>query len=175
MLRQRTAIHGDVRGEALTVECEAMVCNRCGFQVLNDEQSNVYNITIADAYREKHGLLTSAELKLIRKRLMLSQQEFADFLKVGVASVKRWELGLIQDPSMDHLIRIKTDLSTARSNLHDLEVRLGADPETLQLHCEVPSLSGRRIGTWNVGCKKPTKYQTPSLRLGLVAQMQYGG
>jgi hypothetical protein len=38
----------------------------------------------------------------------MSQQEFANFLGVGVASVKRWELGKIQDKLHDDLIRQKT-------------------------------------------------------------------
>lgn len=115
-----------VRGEDLPVRTEAVVCPRCGSQVLTDEQSSVYTIASADAYREKHGLLTSGELKEIRKRLGMSQQSFAGFLKVGVASVKRWEAGLVQDEAMDELIRVKSDLPTARANVRQLEVRLTA-------------------------------------------------
>ena len=103
-------VSGEVRGEPFTVETEAMVCDRCGFQVLTEEQSAGYTAAISDAYRRKHGLLTSEELREARKQLGLSQVQFAKYLKVGVASVKRWEAGLIQDQVLDELIRLKTGL-----------------------------------------------------------------
>lgn len=105
----------------MPVRTEAMVCNRCGFQVLTDEQSDAYTIASADAYREKHNLLTTKELKEIRKRLGMSFRAFATYLKVGEASPKRWEAGLVQDAAMDELIRVKTDLPTARKNVRQLE------------------------------------------------------
>ena len=114
-------VTGEVRGEKFTVRSEAMVCNRCGFQVLSDEQSVAYTVAISDAYRENRGLLTSKELKDIRGRRGLSQRAFARFLKVGVASVKRWESGLIQDEAHDQLIRLRTDLRVARRNTRELE------------------------------------------------------
>ena len=62
-----------------------------------------YMRKVADAYRRDHGLYTSEEIKDIRGKL--TQQRFADALGVGVASVKRWELGLVQDKGNDKLIR----------------------------------------------------------------------
>ena len=45
--------------------------------------------------------------------------------KVGEASPKRWEAGLVQDEAMDELIRLKADLPSARNNVRQLESRLG--------------------------------------------------
>jgi hypothetical protein len=47
----------------------------------------------------------------------MSQEEFAAYLSVGVASVKRWELGKVQEKSTDDLIRIKCSLPSARRNV----------------------------------------------------------
>lgn len=116
-----TEVTGEVRGEKLTVSVEAQVCGRCGSQVMTEDQSSAYTTAIADAYRDQHGLLTSTDLKAIRARLGMSQRTFARFLRVGEASVKRWESGLIQDESHDELIRLKTDIETARSNTARLE------------------------------------------------------
>ena len=124
MTLQTADITGEIRGEHITVRCECTVCNRCGFQVLSDEQSNFYTIVSADAFRKRHGLLTSRQLKDTRQRLGMSQKGFAAYLRVGVASVKRWELGLIQDEALDQLIRLRTDLDAARSNKRELESRL---------------------------------------------------
>ena len=118
---------------------EADVCGKCGFQVLSNGQSSAYGIVIAEAYRERHGLLTSKELKTIRKRLSMSQRDFAAFLGVGIASVKRWEAVLIQDEAMDKLIRLRTDPQTARTNVEQLERRLGHRPEPVRL----PVVAGR--------------------------------
>ncbi|MCD8481573.1 MAG: nucleotidyltransferase domain-containing protein [Verrucomicrobia bacterium] len=62
------------------------------------------------AYRNRFGLLAPEEIIGFRKELELSQQRFADLLGVGVASVKRWEKGLVQDKAMDELIRAKMQL-----------------------------------------------------------------
>jgi hypothetical protein len=51
----------------------------------------------------------------------MTQQQFSDYLGTGVASVKRWEAGQIQDKAMDELIRLKTDPGAARRNLRSLE------------------------------------------------------
>ncbi len=121
-------VPGEVRGEKFTVHAEAMVCGKCGFQVLSDDQSDAYTVAISDAYRREHGLLTSTDLKAIRKRFGMSQQSFAKYLKVSVPSVKRWESGLIQDEAMDHLIRLQTDPNAARENVEQLEGLLGFTP-----------------------------------------------
>jgi putative zinc finger/helix-turn-helix YgiT family protein len=123
-MERKAEVLVEVRGEQIPVRTMALVCSRCGAQAFNEEQSKAYTIASADEYRSKHGLLTSAELRDIRGRLSLSQQAFAAFLKVGIASVKRWEAGLIQDEAMDELIRLKTDLAAARANVNRLEMRL---------------------------------------------------
>jgi hypothetical protein len=51
----------------------------------------------------------------------MTQQGFSDYLGTGVASVKRWEAGQIQDRAMDQLIRLKTDPEAARENLKTVE------------------------------------------------------
>ena len=118
-----------IRGEEIPVRTEAMVCNRCGFQALTDEQSDAYTIASADAHREKHNLLTTRELKQIRGRLRMSFRVFASYLKVSEASPKRWEAGLVQDEAMDELIRVKADLPAARKNVKQLERLLVAASE----------------------------------------------
>ena len=130
-----------VRGEEIPVRTEAMVCNRCGFHVMT-----AYTIASADAYRTKHGLLTTKELKQIRVHLRMSFRTFAKYLKVSEASPKRWEAGLVQDQAMDELIRLKSDPVTARENVTQLEAHLrvtSAAPrsQVRAARPDVPSLS----------------------------------
>lgn len=122
-------VQGEVKGEKYSVRTEAMVCSQCGAQVLTDPQSAAYTIAIADAYRERHGLLTSRQLKGIRQGFGLSQRAFArQFRGISLASLKRWEAGAIQDEAHDELLRSKTDLQIARRNLQELEEDLGLKP-----------------------------------------------
>lgn len=118
---QTASVEAVVRGERYMVEVEAEVCNRCGEALFDDAQADAYTIAGSDAYRRAHGLLTTAEIKAARIRLRLTQQQLAERLKVGVASVKRWELGAIQDESSDQLMRLSTDVGVARQNLRELE------------------------------------------------------
>jgi putative zinc finger/helix-turn-helix YgiT family protein len=126
LVNKTVDIPGEVRGTPLSVQTEAAVCTNCGFQVLSEKQAATFNAIIADAYRRRNGLLTSKQLRQIRRRLGMSQREFAEFLKVGVASVKRWETGLVQDDALDQLVRLRTNIEFARSNVEQLESRLRA-------------------------------------------------
>jgi transcriptional regulator with XRE-family HTH domain len=82
---------------------------------------------IADAYRRDHDLYTSEEIKAIRGKI--TQQQFADALGVGVASVKRWELGLVQDKGNDRLIREydRQESLKWRYEINDREALANAD------------------------------------------------
>ena len=112
---------GTRNNESFTVELQGYRCDSCGHETIDSDQSAHFTQLLSDAYREAHGLLLSAEIKAHRLQLGLSQQAFADYLGVGVASVKRWEAGQIQEKAMDQLIRLKTELEVARKNLRVLE------------------------------------------------------
>ncbi len=104
---QSAVIRQDFRSEQLDVSTPVSVCTACGWQTLGCGQADELRKRTADAYREKHGLLTTALIKYIRKSKRQNQAEFAAFLGVGEASVKRWEAGLVQDKAYDQLIRMK--------------------------------------------------------------------
>jgi len=167
MTSKLTEMTARVRGEEIPVRAEAMVCGKCGFQVLTDEQSNAYTVASADAYRVKHGLLTSGELKGIRSRLGMSQQALANYLKAGVASVKRWESGLVQDEAMDQLIRLKGDLKAARENVTQLEARVESTPSASRVQVVVLQASRREADSeWDarpVPLRWPNRH-TPRFR-----------
>ena len=102
-VRQLADVDGKVKKKTYTVKTLVLVCDRCHHASVEGEDMPEYMRKVADAYRRDHGLYTSEEIKDIRGKL--TQQRFADALGVGVASVKRWELGLVQDKGNDKLIR----------------------------------------------------------------------
>lgn len=116
---------GRVHDEEFTINSEALVCPRCDFKTIPKEHMAEFALRIADEYRKAHDLLTSSQIKDCRADLGMSQQQFAQYLGVGVASIKRWELGQIQDGAMNNLMVLKTDLAAAERNVSGVAQRLG--------------------------------------------------
>jgi putative zinc finger/helix-turn-helix YgiT family protein len=100
-------IEQEFKGETLHVQTPALACSNCGWITLDPARADELRRRTADAYRRKHGLLTSDGIKALRKVLEMNQIEFAAYLGVGESSVKRWETWLVQEKSSDELIRMK--------------------------------------------------------------------
>jgi putative zinc finger/helix-turn-helix YgiT family protein len=94
------------RGVDVTYETDVYVCSECGLEAATVAQAGETQRAISDAYREKVNLITGEKIRALRKDRGLNQQELADLLKVGVASIKRWETGLIQSKAMDQALRV---------------------------------------------------------------------
>ena len=93
------------KGTNISFEADTYVCPECGIEAGTIETAGKIQRLAADAYCEKKGLLTSSEIKHLRSTCKLTQQQLADLMKVGVASIKRWETGIVQSKSMDNLLR----------------------------------------------------------------------
>lgn len=92
------------------------VCSKCKTPMTDSEQMNLLRRTAADTYRAKNNLLTSAQIIVYRNSLGMSQAAFARYLKIGEASIKRWETYFIQDESQDDHMRLKCDEAYAEMN-----------------------------------------------------------
>jgi putative zinc finger/helix-turn-helix YgiT family protein len=95
------------KGVDITVTAEAFICPVCGLEAGTPETAGALQLAIADAYRTKQGLLTSSELKGLRKSRNLTQQQLAEIMNIGIASIKRWETGTVQSASMDYALRMQ--------------------------------------------------------------------
>lgn len=105
----RRKVKQEFRGETLEVEAQALCCGNCGFEIAAPGHLEQLRLATLDAYRLRHGLLTSAEIVERRKAMGLSQRAFAHHVRVGVASLQRWEIGLlVQDEGSDLLLRERT-------------------------------------------------------------------
>jgi putative zinc finger/helix-turn-helix YgiT family protein len=93
------------RGQHIAYEIETYICDKCGIAVGTVDQAANAQLAMAEAYRQKVGLLTSAEIKENRAKLGWSQQKLAKMTSLGISSIKRWELGIIQTAPMDRLLR----------------------------------------------------------------------
>jgi len=85
------------------VDC--FICPTCGLEAGTLSQGTDIQKTIADAYRKKVGLMSGNEIIEGRKKKNFTQGALANNMKVGIASIKRWEGGIIQSKSMDKMLR----------------------------------------------------------------------
>lgn len=99
----------EIKGEEVEVVVPAMVCNMCHSTFMNDEHMSGLRKAAVDVYRKRHKLLTSEEIVNFRSLFGMSQAAFANYLKVGEASIKRWETYFVQDVGQDEHIRLKCD------------------------------------------------------------------
>ncbi len=100
--RQVAQVQGEVKRKKYMVEMLALVCDACGHITLEGRDTQEFMRRVADTYRREHGLMTSDDIRNLRGRM--SQQSFAHALGLGVASIKRWELGLIQDKKSNKVL-----------------------------------------------------------------------
>lgn len=117
-------VTGERNGQSFHVQVPGLACSHCGFNTVDSDQSLALTKAVSDAYRTANGLLTGVQIVEYRNQLGMNQQAFADYLGTGVASVKRWEAGKVQDRAMDQLIRVKADPEEARALVRTLEVRI---------------------------------------------------
>lgn len=94
------------RGVQINFQVVQDVCRVCGIEGGTIDQAAAAQRAIADAYRRAVDLLTGEEIRASRKKLDLTQADLANRMNVGIASIKRWEGGLIQSRSMDRALRL---------------------------------------------------------------------
>ena len=108
-LRQTQALF---KGEIIHYEEQYFLCSE------TEEEENEFVpakimdenlLGVRDAYRTKHGLLTSKEIAAIRGVYSLTQSEFAALLGWGEITVTRYESKTIQDETYDNLMRMIYD------------------------------------------------------------------
>lgn len=81
-----------------------------GEDFVDAETSNLNLLARQDAYRKATNLLTSSEIKEIRKNYHLSQKDFGQILGLGQIDIVRYETKAVQNRSINDLIlRAKED------------------------------------------------------------------
>ena len=128
MRKGEADIKGSYRGEPLVVHMDdAVACPQCGYATIHGRSSEEFTRRLKEEYRKAHQLLSPNEFRSIRAHLgNISQDAFAAFLSVGVASVKRWESGSVQEPVFDRHVRWKTNPQSAEVDLQDNYFRVSS-------------------------------------------------
>ena len=84
-------------------------CKYCDEPLFVNEIESKNDLIIYDKYRELSGLLTSSEIKFIRKKRHLSQKQLSNLLCIGEKDITRYENGSIQTKAIDNMIRLIGD------------------------------------------------------------------
>jgi len=85
----------------------AYECTECGEAVVDPETLKKSGKLLKDFQRQVDGLLTGQQIKRIRKKLGLTQEQMAEIVGGGLKSFARYESGQVcQSKGMDNLLLI---------------------------------------------------------------------
>lgn len=104
-----------VNGESIIVPSATHFhCPKCSEVVLRYVDSRQLSENAIAIYRRKHGLLSADEIRALRERLSLTQNELAKLLRLGSNSISRWESGRnVQTEAIELLLRLVRDVPTS--------------------------------------------------------------
>ena len=101
-----------LKGEEISYEEKFYLCAYADADENEFESGSMTNANLLNArnaYRVKHGLLTSEEIVAIRENYGLSQVDLARLLGWGEATISRYESKAIQDEAYDTMLRLVKD------------------------------------------------------------------
>lgn len=149
----------------LSAEVPVYTCRSCGFEFAGSEAEEARN----EAVCRHLGLLTPREVARVRACAGMTQAQFAECIRVGIASLKRWESGaIIQNAANDQLIYLMTfpdniQRLRERNHFEPLMDSIQSDgPEHRKRHRSTHRFSGRCIGSGSLLVESASRW---SLRL----------
>lgn len=101
-----------LKGDSVTYKERFYYCVNADEEENEFETGTMTNenlLNARNAYRAKHGLLTSDEIVAIRENYGLSQVDLARLLGWGEATISRYESKAIQDEAYDNMLRLIKD------------------------------------------------------------------
>ncbi|MBI3757946.1 MAG: type II toxin-antitoxin system MqsA family antitoxin [Deltaproteobacteria bacterium] len=108
-------------------------CPICGEEYLDHVLIQETEPQIRNWQRQVDGLLTTEEIKAIRKKIGVSQAEFSRVLGGGPKSFAKYETGVVnQSAAMDQLLRLIRDVPGVWENLKAQVEKKRQDVQRLQ-------------------------------------------
>lgn len=102
----RTTEDVEVRGEHIEVDVEYYKCLSCG-EEFEDPHSDDDPLDKAyREYRKRHHMVQPEEIRSMRKRYGLTQNEMAKLLGWGATTLSRYENGALQDEAHEKTLRL---------------------------------------------------------------------
>ena len=111
----------EVRGDQFLIKERWPVCPHCDQKIGNAAFAEENFRKLYDAYREKHHIPSAEEIRSLRKRLGLTQSQFADLLGIGVASLQRYEKGSLPTDAHARILRHASNPMFLKEYIFDLD------------------------------------------------------
>lgn len=158
-------IKANVKGKIIEFDEYYVVDPTTGEEVF-DRNIEIENDTrLYDIYKKQMSLLTSSEIKNIRKKYDMNQKEFALSIGVGEITIHRFENGSIQTESVDSIIRLSEDpdimynlLIKNQTNLSDNDFNI-----FLEKVNALKKLKYHKIAQFNINDYISLKFETESI------------
>jgi len=97
----------EYKGQKITIKQPGLYCDECGEAFYDSNDIKATKKELADFKRKVDNLLTSQEIKRIRKKLSLTQKDASLLFGGGVRAFYKYESGEInQTKSVDLLLRL---------------------------------------------------------------------
>lgn len=115
MRRTDRSIAFPVNGEKVAVRgIPHLHCPKCREVMLDVHEAWMLSDRAISEYRARHGLMSGLEIRMLRRRLGLTQAALARLLRLGGSTISRWESGRnVQSAALDILLRLIRDLPEA--------------------------------------------------------------
>jgi putative zinc finger/helix-turn-helix YgiT family protein len=98
-----------VRGESIPVEVEYYKCRECGEEFEDPRSPDDPLDKAYREYRKRHNVMQPEEIKALRKRYGLTQNEMSRLLGWGGATLSRYENGALQDDAHEKTLRLAAE------------------------------------------------------------------
>lgn len=110
------------------------------------------DLRLYDIYKKQVNLLTSVEIKSIRKKYDMNQKEFARAIGLGEITIHRYENGSIQTESVDSIIRLSENPDIMYNFLIKNQSNFSEDEylKFLKIINSLKSLKEHKIAQFNI-------------------------
>ena len=123
--------------QAYNVLLDYSVCNQCGEEIITTEQIHANEARVREAKKKLDGLLSCEEIRAIRIRLKLTQEEAAKVFGGGVNAFSKYERGEVtQSAAMDKLIRLTAENQSVLTRLKAMADLTDSAAEVINLKIE---------------------------------------
>lgn len=158
-------IKANVKGKIIDFDEYYVVDPTTGEEVFDRNIEIENDARLYDIYKKQMSLLTSSEIKNIRKKYDMNQKEFALSIGVGEITIHRFENGSIQTESVDSIIRLSEDpdimynlLIKNQTNLSDNDFNI-----FLEKVNALKKLKYHKIAQFNINDYISLKFETESI------------
>lgn len=162
---KKRKVEVNVKGKMIEFDELYKIDPKTGEEVFDRNIEIENDIRLYDIYKKQMNLLTSSEIKNIRKKYGMNQKEFALSIGVGEITIHRFENGSIQTESVDSIIRLSEDpdimynlLIKNQSNLSDNDFSTFLNKVNI-----LKKLKQHKIANFNINDYMGFKFETESI------------